>query len=55
MKDELTLIALVLFICSLLVVVNIYQPLEPVQINCRLTDPDWPPAVKESCRIKNEQ
>jgi hypothetical protein len=52
MKDELTLVALLLFIGLLLVWINIYPPMETVQINCAQPDPQWPDAVREACRVK---
>jgi hypothetical protein len=61
MKDEIIeaslMVALALFIFSLIVWINIYPPMEPVQINCELSEisPDYPPAVKESCRVLRKE
>lgn len=51
-KDDHWLIVLLLFVFVMLVVHRYDMSGREVIIDCNVMDPDYPPAVKESCRIK---
>jgi hypothetical protein len=51
-KDDHWLIALLLFVAVMLAVHRIDMSDRSVIIDCNVNDPDYPPEVKESCRIK---
>ena len=57
-KDDYWILALCLFVLTMITVHRLEMNAKGVAINCDIADPDYPPAVKESCRIlriKNEQ